>query len=175
MTDIETAGSETGPIALPPRELVGLFSDPQTLVAAVKDLLGAGFAHADLSVLSSHEAVEAADPHGQSWRDRLMPLLDEQRYEVPLVAGALIAIASGPVGAAIAGLVAAGVGAAALKEILEKVISLPDTQEFAEAVEAGELVLWIDATAPDAEARATPILERHGARNIHIVEREAEA
>lgn len=169
------SGSEHGPIALPPRELVALFSEPAPLVATVKELLSAGFAHADLSVLSSHEAIEAADPQGQSWRDRLMPMLDEQRYEVPLVAGALIAIAAGPVGASIAALVAAGVGTAALKEMFEKVVSLPDTQEFAEAVEQGELVLWVDATSDDAEARARPILERHGARNIHIVKRDPDS
>lgn len=167
--------SGNGPIAWPPRELVGLFSEPEPLVKAIKDLLGAGFDHADLSVLSSHEAVEAADPQGQTWRDRLMPLLDEPRYEVPLVTGALIAIASGPVGAAIAGLVAAGVGGIALKEMFEKVVSLPDTQEYAEAVEKGELVLWVSAPDAAAENRARPVLDRHGARNIHIVEREPAA
>lgn len=163
--------SGAGPIAYPPRELVGLFSEPAPLITAIKDLLAVGFDHADLSVLSSHEAVEAADPQGQTWRDRLMPLLDEPRYEVPLVTGALIAIASGPVGAVIAGLVAAGIGGAALKEMFEKVVSLPDTQEYAEAVEKGELVLWVAAPDATTENRARSVLERHGARNIHIVER----
>ncbi|MFA7430909.1 MAG: hypothetical protein WCZ23_12185 [Rhodospirillaceae bacterium] len=172
MTDSVTDNaSGNGPIAWPPRELVGLFSEPEPLIKAIKDLLGSGFEHADLSVLSSHEAVEAADPHGQTWRDRMMPLLDEPRYEVPLLTGALIAIASGPVGAVIAGLVAAGIGGVALKEMLEKVVSLPDTQEYAEAVEKGELVLWVNSPDAKAEGRARPVLERHGARNIHIVER----
>lgn len=169
MTDTD---SGNGPIAWPPRELVGLFSEPEPLIQAIHDLLGAGFEHADLSVLSSHEAVEAVDPYGQSWRDRLLPLLDERRYEVPLVTGALIAIASGPVGAAIAGLVAAGVGGMALKEMFEKVVSLPDTQEYAEAVEKGELVLWVSTPDAATEDRARQLLEKHGARNIHIVERE---
>lgn len=166
MTDT-APDSGTGPV----RELVGLFSEPEPLIKAIKDLLKAGFDHADLSVLSSHEAIEAADPQGQTWRDRLMPLLDEPRYEVPLLTGALIAIASGPVGTVIAGLVAAGIGGAALKEMMEKVISLPDTQEYAEAVAQGELVLWISAPDATTEGRARPVLERLGARNIHIVER----
>lgn len=165
--------TETVPSAPVSRELVGLFTDPKPLIAAIKDLLAAGFDHADLSVLSSHEAIEAVDPEGQSWRDRLMPLLIEPRYEVPLVTGALIALASGPVGATIAGLVAAGVGGAALKELFDEVVSLPDTEEFAEAVKKGEIVLWVHVPDAPAEGRARPILERHGARNVHIVERTA--
>ena len=152
----------------PVRELVGLFTTPDPLEACIKALLAAGFAHEDLSVLSSHAAIEAADPEGLSWRDRLLPLLSESRYEVPLVAAGLIALASGPTGAIIAALVAAGVGGAALKEVFEEVTSLPDTEEYAAAVEAGELVLWIAVPDAETEARANARLQHHGARNIHL-------
>jgi hypothetical protein len=152
----------------PTREVVGIFSRPQPLEACIKDLLKDGFEHQDLSVLSSHEAIEAIDPEGASWRDRLLPLLAENRYEVPLVAGTIIALSSGPVGAAIAGLAAAGVGAAALKELFDEVISLPDTEDFAEAVRSGEIVLWVATPTAEREAKARAVLERHAARNVHL-------
>lgn len=168
MTDTASAPRHT-------REVVGLFTRPEPLEACIKDLLKAGFDHQDLSVLSSHEAIEAVAGDGQTWRDRLLPLLSETRYEVPLVAGALIAVSSGPVGAAIAGLTAAGVGAAALKEIFDEVVSLPDTDEFAEAVRAGEIVLWAATPTADREAMARDILARHDARNIHLHDTTPEA
>jgi len=160
--------TETTSATAPMRELVGLFREPKPLEACIKDLLKSGFEHADLSVLASHEAIEAATPDDISWRDRLMPLLTEPRYEVPLVTGAIIALTSGPVGALISGLAAAGVGAAALKELIDEVTSLPDTEEFAEAVRAGEIALWVYLADPEKEATARQLLEKHGAHNIHI-------
>lgn len=159
----------------PIREIVGLFHAPKPLEACIQDLLKAGFEHADLSVLGSHTAIEAADPEGLSWRERLMPLLTETRYEVPLVAGTLIALTAGPTGALIAGLAAAGVGAAALREMLQEVTSLPDTEEFAAAVEAGEIVLWVAVADAQKERTARDVLEAHGARTIHVHERTPSA
>lgn len=158
-------------IASPPslREVVGIFSTPEPLEKAIKDLLAAGFEHADLSLLASHEAIEVASD--ADWSARLMPLLTETRYEVPLVAGAMIALAAGPVGAAIAGLTAAGVGAAALHELFDEITSLPDSEDFAEAVRAGEIILWAVATQPEREGEARAVMERLGARNVHVHER----
>ena len=164
----QPASSDSGVAACPPRELVGLFTTPGPLEACIRELLDGGFAHEDLSVLSSHTAIEIADPEGLTWRDRLLPLLSESRYEVPLVAAGLIALASGPTGAIVAALVAAGVGGAALKEVFDEVISLPDTEEFARAVEAGEIVLWVAVPDDAARDRATGLMERYGARNIHL-------
>lgn len=168
---VETPGQEFSPlteIASTPsiREVVGIFSTPEPLEKAIKELLADGFAHADLSVLASHEAIEAAS--GVDWTERLMPLLTEMRYEVPLVTGALIAVATGPIGAAVAALTAAGVGAAALNELFNEIVSLPDTEEFAEAVRAGEIVLWAVVADASKEAAARATMERLGARNVHI-------
>ncbi|WP_019645969.1 hypothetical protein [Novispirillum itersonii] len=151
-----------------PRELVGLFESPAPLEACIHDLLDVGFDHDDLSLLSSHQAIEVAAPEGESWRDRLLPLLTETRYDVPLVAGTLIALATGPTGALIAGLAAAGVGAAALKEIVSEVVSHPDTGAFARAVSNGEIILWVSVDSPEGETAARGLLAQHGARNIHV-------
>lgn len=162
------AVTDTDPASRQSREVVGIFSRPAPLEACIKDLLKAGFEHQDLSVLSTHEAIEAVDTEGYTWRDRLLPLLSENRYEVPLVTGAIIALSSGPVGAAIAGLAAAGVGAAALKEIFDEVVSLPDSEDFAEAVKAGEIILWAAAPTAERETAARDIMAAHEARNIHL-------
>lgn len=163
MTDTQT--SMTPP---PSRELVGIFASPAPLTACIKDLLAAGFGHSSLSLLSSHEAIEAADQDGAVWQDRLMPLVNEARYEVPLVSGALIALASGPTAALVAGLAAAGVGLAALKELLEETIALPNSAAFAEAVAAGEILLWVEVADDPREQKAAAILEKHGARDLHV-------
>jgi hypothetical protein len=153
--------------------MVGVFASRAGFESAVKALLAAGFERADLSVLSTHDSLDAASPEARDWRQHLTGLVGEAKYEGPLVAAGLIALAAGPTGAVIAGLVAAGVGAAALKELVEEVTSAPDTKGFARAIEAGSIILWV--LAPDAlkEGRATAILKEHGAQNIHLHERKA--
>lgn len=153
------------------REIVGIFAERRQFEAAVDELLKDGFERSDLSVMSSHESLEAAGRLGRDWRDALVGLLGELRYEGPLVAAGLIAVAAGPVGAAVAALLAAGIGGAAVKELLDEVTALPHSGEFARALEAGSIILWV--AAPDAlrEARARAVLERHGAANVHLNER----
>lgn len=157
--------------ATPSRELVGIFAKPRPLMDCLRALQSAGFAHEDLSLLSTHEAVEAAADDGGSLQDRLMPLLSEARYEVPLVSGVLIALASGPTAAVLAGIAAAGVGVIAVRELLDEAMSLPDTEAFADAVEAGEILLWVAVSDSVQEERARTLLSAHGARNIHLTER----
>lgn len=162
--------SETTPTASEHREVVGLFADRDGLEQAIKDLRAAGFDRTDLSLLTSHESIDVGDSaSGLTLRERLLPLLTEWRYEVPLVGAGLIALASGPTGAAIAALVGAGVGIAAVRDLVEEVTSLPDTEEFARELAAGSVALWADVT-PDAgrEAKAREILERRGATNVHL-------
>ena len=130
-----TTATLTPAVAL--REVVGTFADRTHFEAAVSTLLESGFDRGRLSVLASHDSLDAADPtKGRKWRDGLVALVGELKYEGPLVAAGLIAIAAGPVGAVIAGLVAAGVGGAALKEVLEEVAAIPDSTDFTRALAA---------------------------------------
>jgi hypothetical protein len=152
--------------------VVGIFSQPRPLLDCIKALQAQGFAHDQLSLLSSHEAIEAAAEGGGSWQDRLMPILSETRYEVPLVSGLLIALAGGPAAALVGGVAAAGVGVMALKELLDEAISLPNTEAFADAVRSGEILLWVAVTDSASEQTAVSLLEGHGARNIHLTERD---
>lgn len=162
----------TTAIAAPTREVVGTFADREHFQSAVDALFKAGFTRTDLSVLSSHESIDAAAPAGKSWKDVVVTLVGELKYEGPLVAAGLIALAAGPVGAVLAGMVAAGVGGVAVKEFLDEVAALPDSDAFAKALAAGSVILWVRAADSTAEARAKSILHDAGAQNLHVFERK---
>ena len=67
----------TGKGARTVTEVVGLFRDRASFEAAVEALLGAGFERADLSVLASHESLDAAGKPGKPWRDVLSALVGD--------------------------------------------------------------------------------------------------
>jgi hypothetical protein len=148
-------------------EVVGLFPDRRSFDAAVAALEAAGFAHADLSVLASHEAIEAAEPARPSWRERLIALVGELRYEGPLVASGAIVLAGGPVAATVAAVIGAAVGGIAIKEVLDEVTATPHTDDFARSLAAGSVILWVRAETPARRERAASLLDEHGAANVH--------
>jgi len=153
------------------REVVGIFPDRVHFEAAVGALLRAGFERDRLSVLASHESIAVADAKARSWRDALVALVGEMKYEGPLVAAGLIALAAGPVGSVIAGLIAAGVGGAALRELLGEVAALPDSTDFARALAAGSVILWVGVETPAEEAEASRLLTASGGGNVHVFDR----
>ncbi|WP_043743127.1 hypothetical protein [Paramagnetospirillum magneticum] len=168
-----TAALKPRPGAL--REVVGTFADRAHFEAAVSALLTEGFGRDKLSVLTSHDSLDAAEgPAGakaRKWRDGLIALMGELKYEGPLVAAGLIALAAGPVGAVIAGLVAAGVGSVAVKEVLDEVAAIPDSDGFVRALAAGSVILWVATDSLDEEAKVRALLDNAGGANIHIFER----
>jgi len=137
------------------REVVGLFADQGPFEAAIKALLGSGFEHAELSVLASHESLEAASTTQPRWQDRLTALVGELRYEGPLVASGAILLAGGATAAWLAGVIAATVGGLALKELLGEATATPHPQD--------------EAAGRKREEAARGILTAHGASNIHSV------
>lgn len=163
--------TQTQPRTAALREVVGTFADRGHFEAAVSALLESGFDRGRLSVLSSHDSLDVAGGKARKWRDALVALVGEMKYEGPLVAAGLIALAAGPVGAVIAGLVAAGVGGAALKEVLDEVAAIPDSEDFARALAAGSVILWVSVDATSEEDLVKALLERTGGTNIHIFER----
>ena len=155
------------------REIVALFEKRADFDRAVAALIRAGFERADLSVLSSHQSIDAAGRQGKPYDEALNALLGELNYAFPLTTAGLIAIVGGPITAPIAALVAAGVGGAAIKEYFDEITAHPHTEEFARALEAGGVILWVcvdqDATK---EAKVRDILAEAGGRNVHVAERE---
>ncbi len=153
--------------------MVGRFADRESFTAAVAALSAAGFTHSDLSVLDTHESISASAERGEVWRESLAGMVGEVKYVGPLTAAGLIAIATGPVGMAVAGAVAAGLTGVALAELLEKVRATPHTESFARALESGAVLLWVAAPTPERQDQAREIMTAHGAADIHLHERGA--
>ena len=155
------------------REVVALFETRQSFDRAVDSLLASGFDREDLSVLASHTTLEAADKHPSTPRDdALTGLVGELTYAFPLTTAGLIAIVGGPLSGAVAAVVAAGLGGLAIKDYLDELTSHPETTEFARALEAGGVILWVRVDDSRAELDASAILSREGGRNVHTSVRE---
>ncbi len=152
----------------PGREVVGILTNRDDFEAAVNALLEAGAERSDLSVLSSHESLAVAGKPAKPWKDALTALVGEIKYEGPLVASGAILLAGGATAAAIAGIIGAAVGGAALKEVLEEVSASPHTESFARSVDAGSVILWVRVDDKSAETRAISMLEQNNAVNVHL-------
>jgi len=146
-------------------EIVGQFASRQDLEGAVKSLRAAGFRHADLSVLDTHESLDAIEK--APWYEHLVGLVGEAKYIGPITTAGFLTVATGPVGAAISAVAGAGVAAMALREALDQVEATPDNEAFARALEQGAVLLWVSCADTAAEERARDILLRHNGRFVH--------
>lgn len=164
--------TDTDPHAPDTREVVGTFSSREQFMAAVDALTRAGFSRSDLSVLSSHDSIDIAGTDGRPWRDVLVALVGDVKYEWPLVTAGIIALFAGPVGAAAGALIAAGVGGVAIKELLDEVSAIPDSEDFARALAAGSVILWVMVRDQLEEERARTVLLDQGAANVHVFQRK---
>ncbi len=149
------------------QEVVGRFEAHEPFKAAVEGLLEAGFARSDLSVLDTHESLTASEGSSAAWQESLIGLIGEIKYIGPITAAGLIAVATGPMGAAIAAGVAAGLTGVALQELLESIKATPHTESFARALESGAVLLWVRIEDAKGRALAEEILTRHGAHDLH--------
>lgn len=154
------------------REVVALYDSRADFDRAVEALTTAGFVRDDLSVLATHTSLDAADPPAPPRDEALLGLVGELKYAFPLTTAGLIAIVGGPIAAPLAALVAAGLGGVAIKDYLDELTSHPEPDEFARALEAGGIILWVRVADTAAEQRAGAILEREGGRNVHLSVRE---
>lgn len=155
------------------REAVASFPDRRHFHDAVTKLLAAGFAPADLSVLATHDPLATAgEPDGAGG---LLPagLAGEIKYLGPLTVAGIVLLSGGPIAAALAALVGAGVGGAALKELFDDYTAPRHTADFRAALEAGAALLWVRVDDPAREAAAVGILAAVGGRDVHINERTA--
>lgn len=148
-------------------EVAGNFATRDGFTAAVEALTAAGFAHDDISVLGTHESLSVAGKPGEAWQESLAGLVGEINYVGPLTAAGLIAIASGPVGFAVASALAAGLTGAALVDLLEEVRATPHTEAFARALEAGAILLWVCVADEEQARQVEALMVRHGASDVH--------
>jgi len=155
-------------------ELVALFADRDGFENAVNALLAAGFERPDLSVLASHESLDAAGRPGKPWREALPALLGELKYEGPLVASGAIVLAGGATAALMAGIIGTAVGGLAVRELLEEVTAKPHREDFARSLQIGSVILWVRAETDERRALAQRLLHETGGSNVHEVAPAAE-
>ncbi len=148
-------------------EVVSLFSTREQFEAAVRDLLQTGFERTDLSVLASHESIDVAGKPGEPLKDAVTAMVGELKYEVPLVASGAVVLAGGAIAATIAGLIGAAVGGLAAKEVLDEVTAKPHTEDFARALNAGSVILWVRCDKENCEMQAQDVMNRNGGSNTH--------
>lgn len=154
-------------------EIVGILSGRDAFEKAVAALLDCGFDRTDLSVLSSHESIDAAGKPAKPLKDVMTALVGEIRFEGPMVASGAIFLAGGPVGELIGAVVGATVGGAAIKEVLDEVTATPHTEDFARAADAGSIILWVRTPGEEEQARASTALQDCGAQNVHLHSRSS--
>ncbi len=155
------------------REAVASFPDRAHFRGAVAALTTAGFAPSDLSVLATHEPLAAAETDAGD----LVPasLVDEIKYVAPLTVAGIVLLSGGPIAVALAAVVGAGLGGAALKELFDRYTAAPHREEFAAALEAGAALLWVRCDDAEIELRALRVLDEAGGRHVHIHGRPAQA
>jgi len=150
------------------REAVASFPDREHFRRAVSSLFAAGFEHSDLSVLASHDALDAAEAAIEPYPD-LMPagLSEEIKYIAPLTVAGIIVLSGGPIAATAAALVGAGLGGVALKELFDRYTAPRHAEVFAAALNAGAALLWVRCEDAERELRALRILEEAGGQHVH--------
>jgi hypothetical protein len=151
------------------REAVASFPDRAHFRRAVSALLAAGFAPSALSVLATHEALDAVEAPGGAAAG-IVPagLSEELKYIEPLTVAGIILLSGGPIAATVAALVGAGLGAAALKEIFDSYTAPRHRENFEAALKAGAALLWVRVDDPERERIATRILTQSGGQNVHV-------
>ncbi len=171
------------------REAVGVFHDEKSLQSAVDGLLIAGFDRSFLSLLAGHHAIEEKlghmyekvadiedDPNvpyqayvGSDSRAEAKGAIVGGLAYVGAVATVGMIVASGGtiaaalVGAALAAGAGGGIGAA-----FSKYIDNHHAAYLQEQLDRGGLLLWVRTQYAEHENRATEILNRNTADDVHV-------
>lgn len=171
------------------REAVGVFDSAETLEAAVDELQSSGFDRAELSVLAG------ADTIGKKLGHRYEKVAElEDDATVPTTAfvsteaigdaqgslvGALLYIGAVSVAGAVVasgGALAAAIAAAAIGGTvgsmagigLSGFIAQHHADYLQEHLDRGGLLLWVRTRDETHEKRATEILSKHSAHDVHV-------
>lgn len=171
------------------REAVGVFHAWDNLQAAVDELLSHGFDRAEISLLAGERAIQQKLGHVYTKVSELEDDADAPRIAFvgrdSLTEGKASAIgalgylgAVAAVGAVVASGgtlawtifagVAAGGGGAALGGLLARVLGRGRARDVESQINKGGLLLWVRTRDAEHERRATEILARHGADDVHV-------
>jgi hypothetical protein len=171
------------------REAVGVFANPETLQAAIDELMSAGFDRAELSLLAGEQAVEQKLGHHYKKASELEddPSVPRAAYvstesigdaEGALAGGLMYVGATAAAGAIVAtgGTLAAAITAAAvgggaggiIGSILAKMVGDHHAHHLQEQLDHGGLLLWVRTWDSQKEKRAVDILARNSGKDVHV-------
>lgn len=171
------------------REAVGVFDDPDALEAAVDELEEAGFDRAAFSVLGGPDDIKerighlyrtVAEIEDEGRTPQAAFVSKDERVEaetvavgVPLYVGGLASAAAvvasgGALAVAIAATVAGGAVGAGVGALLAHAVGRHHAKRIEDQLGHGGLVLWVAVAPGDAEKRALGVLEKCGARHVHV-------
>ena len=148
------------------REAVASFARRSDFERAVAELKAAGFDPSDISVLGSHDSLRTAGDSDE--QPGAAGVAAEIKYLGPLTVAGIIMLSGGPIAATLAAVVGAGLGGAAIKELLDGYSAPQHKDEFAAAIQAGAVHLWVRVDDPEMETGALRILTQAGGRNAHM-------
>jgi len=172
-----------------PTEAVAVFTDAQTLEAAVDELLSHGFNQAEVSLMASEGAVEeklghryrkvedleddesvprAAYVSTESRGDAEGGLIGGLMYVGALAAAGATVASGGTLGAAIAGAAALGGAGGLIGATLAKFIDDQHATTLEEHLKHGGLLLWVRTRDAEHEKKAKDILSKHSAHDVHL-------
>jgi hypothetical protein len=100
-------------------------------------------------------------------------LTEDANFIGPLQIAGFSALSGGPIGAAFAAIVTAGVGGMALRDIIGRFVANRHSADYTDAVQAGAVLLWVRVDGPalengSREAVALDILRNAGGRDAHL-------
>ena len=171
------------------REAVGIFDSAEALEAAVDELLISGFDRAELSLLASEPAVQEKLGHlydkvSELEDDAAVPrsayvsteaignaeggLIGGLMYVGAIVAAGSIVASGGPLGAAITSAAMVGGAGGFIGLILANWVGDHHADYLQDQLDRGGLLLWVRTWDEAREKRATDILSKHSAHDIHV-------
>jgi outer membrane lipoprotein SlyB len=173
------------------REAVGVFHDRKSFLTAVEELMVAGFDRAELSLLAAERAVQeklghayqkvqeleddAAVPRAafvgnHSLAEARTGIIGGLAYIGAMAAAGAVVASGGAVAAAIAAAVAAGGGGGLIGAWAARLLGRDRAKELQKQLDHGGLLLWVRLRDEAHERRATEILSKSGAEDVHVHE-----
>lgn len=177
------------PSAATSSEAVAVFENAETLQAAIDELLSSGFDRAELSLLAGENAVEQKLGHAyrkveeleddgsipraayvstESIGDAEGGLVGGLMYVGATVAAGAVVATGGTLAAVIAAAALAGGAGALIGSVLAKLVGDHHAHRIQEQLDHGGLLLWVRTRDETHERRATEILSKHSAHDVHI-------
>ena len=170
-------------------EAVGVLHDRRSLQAAVDDLLSSGFDRSELSPLAGEQAVEAKLGHAyrkvaeleddpavpriayvgnHSLAEARTGIIGGLAYIGAMAAVGAVVASGGTFAAAVAAAALAGGSGGLLGTLVTRILGRERAAAMQQQLDRGGLLLWVRVRDEAHQQRAIEILERHGAKDVHL-------